>query len=78
MDFEKQCRLLEIDINSPEAENLRKSASDANNNSFIAYNAAYTNVDDEVWLCKMLTLRSRESPLCFGINSLITYQLLKS
>lgn len=46
IDFKKQCRLLNIDINSPEAEKLWETASDANNN---AYNAAYTNnMDYEV------------------------------
>lgn len=44
LEFEKQCRLLDIDINSDEAHSLRKSA--ANNN--IAFNAAYTNIDNEV------------------------------
>ncbi|KOB77271.1 Sarcomere length short [Operophtera brumata] len=43
IDLEKQCRLLNIDMNSPEAEKLWKTASDANNN---AYNAAYTNNAD--------------------------------
>ncbi|XP_028159377.1 DNA ligase 1 isoform X6 [Ostrinia furnacalis] len=41
LEFEKQCRLLNIDINSPEAENLRRTASDANNN--FGTSAAYTN-----------------------------------
>lgn len=53
LDFEKQCRLLDIDIDSPEAEQLRKSASDANNNAYplARGGAAYTNnVDYEVWL----------------------------
>ncbi|XP_072934411.1 uncharacterized protein sals isoform X1 [Epargyreus clarus] len=43
LDFEKQCRLLNIDINSPEAQELKNKANDANNN-----NAAFTNnIDDE-------------------------------
>lgn len=46
-DFEKQCRLLGIEVDSPEAEELRKTASrDANNNAFT--NAAYSNTVREV------------------------------
>lgn len=40
LDFEKQCRLLNIDIHSPEADELRKSTSQSNNNFGTA---AYTN-----------------------------------
>ncbi|KAJ0173083.1 hypothetical protein K1T71_011259 [Dendrolimus kikuchii] len=48
LDFEKQCRLLNIDINSPEAEELRKNTSKADANNNDAYtNAAFTNKDDE-------------------------------
>ncbi|XP_053617040.1 calponin homology domain-containing protein DDB_G0272472 isoform X2 [Plodia interpunctella] len=46
LDFEKQCRLLDIDINSPEAQELKKSSIDANNNVASA-NFSYTNRDDE-------------------------------
>lgn len=48
LDFEKQCRLLDIDINSPEAEALKKSSADSNNN---AAGFAYTNREDEVMNC---------------------------
>ncbi|XP_041972559.1 DNA ligase 1 isoform X1 [Aricia agestis] len=41
LDFLKQCRLLNIDVNSPEAEKLKLSSFDANNNNL--YNAAFTN-----------------------------------
>lgn len=40
LDFEKECRLLNIDTNSPEAQELRKKSADANNNTT---NAAFTN-----------------------------------
>lgn len=43
LEFEKQCRLLNIDVNSDEAHSLRKSA--ATNN--IASNA-FANADYEV------------------------------
>lgn len=49
LDFEKQCRLLDIDINSPEAQELKKSSIDANNNVASAI-FSYTNRDDEVTL----------------------------
>lgn len=32
LEFEKECRLLNIDINSAEAQQLRKTCNDANNN----------------------------------------------
>lgn len=47
LDFEKQCKLLNIEINSPEAEELRKKTLDSNNN--IAKSNACTNLAyDEV------------------------------
>lgn len=50
LDFEKECRLLGIEVNSPEAEALRKRKLDANNNDAKTDNA-YTNSDvSEVWL----------------------------
>ncbi|KAH9632407.1 hypothetical protein HF086_011379, partial [Spodoptera exigua] len=43
LDFAKECKLLNIEINSPEAEALMRRKLDANNNS-IAKSNAYTNV----------------------------------
>lgn len=53
LDFLKQCRLLNIDVNSPEAENLKLSSFNANNN---ISNAAFTNsnYEDEVTHCILL------------------------
>lgn len=49
LDFEKQCRLLNIELNSPEAEELRKKTLDTNNN--LAKSNASTNLAyDEVWI----------------------------
>ncbi|CAB3246201.1 unnamed protein product [Arctia plantaginis] len=42
LDFEKQCKLLNIELNSPEAEELRKKTLDSNNN--IAKSNACTNL----------------------------------
>ncbi|XP_052752024.1 DNA ligase 1 isoform X2 [Galleria mellonella] len=46
LDFEKQCRLLNIDINSPEAQELRKASNNANNNIAKA-DFAYAYRDEE-------------------------------
>lgn len=51
LDFEKECRLLGIETNSAEAQQLRKSAANTNIHGTAA---AYTNntyyYEDEVWL----------------------------
>lgn len=44
LDFLKQCRLLDIDVNCPEAEKLRTTLADANNTN----NAFTNNFYDEV------------------------------
>ncbi|XP_059052561.1 trichohyalin [Achroia grisella] len=46
LDFEKQCRLLNIDINSPEAQELRKASNNINNN-IAKTNIAYAYGEDE-------------------------------
>nr|XP_013189641.1 unnamed protein product [Amyelois transitella] len=46
LEFEKQCRLLNIDINSAEAQELKKSSMNTNNN-IASDNFAFTNRDDE-------------------------------
>lgn len=51
LEFEKECRLLNIDINSAEAQQLRKTCNDANNN---VTNAFATN-NEVMLLILMLT-----------------------
>lgn len=50
LDFEKECRLLGIETNSPEAQQLRKSAANTNIYGTAAAYTNNTNIDDEVWL----------------------------
>ncbi|XP_063389146.1 hepatoma-derived growth factor-related protein 2-like isoform X2 [Cydia fagiglandana] len=62
LDFEKECRLLNIDVNSTAAQELRKSAKSTN---IIATTNADTNSDNEVWVaffksrdvCSLLYIR---------------------
>lgn len=81
LDFEKQCRLLGIDADSPEALALRKTSADANKNKAFT-NAAYTNSTEEVRIpfplmkCKVQDIKSILNTLQVYIHNTYIIKLL--
>lgn len=69
LDFERECMLLNIDINSNAAQELRKSAKSTNINA--ATNAASTNYYDEVWVDLLLYCVDINSSFCECVFILI-------